>query len=382
MGLAEVVVEEQRATRVGREGRVRYAVVGLGWISQAAFMPGVEHTANSEMVALVTSDREKAQKLGEMYGIEKVYDYSEYDAMLYSGDVDAVYLALPNFEHVDYAVRTLEAGVHLLLEKPMAVSVEQCERIIAASKRSGAKLMVAYRLHHEPGTLAAIEKARSHQIGTLRLFNSTFSQPVAAGNHRARNGFWAGPVPDMGPYPLNTVRNLFGAEPVEVFAMGVNTDPSKFDFEDTVVVTLRFEGARLAAFMLSYNGGDVDDYRIVGAKGDLFSQPAFQVGLTIEHLTTVHKKKTSESYRKTDQFGGELQYFSECILEDRQPEADGEEALLDLRVLAAIEESMKTGIPQRLTPHSRSRRPVPEQGRALRPVDPPDLVHAAKPSDG
>ncbi len=165
-------------------GKVRYAVVGLGWIAQAAFLPGVEHTGNSDVVALVSGHEEKAAKVGEKYGIQKHFSYDEYDALLASGEIDAVYLALPNWEHAYFAVKTLEAGIHLLLEKPMAVSVAECEEIIAASEKSGAKLMVAYRLHHEPGTLKAIERVRNGDFGTVRLFNSTFSQQVARSNHR------------------------------------------------------------------------------------------------------------------------------------------------------------------------------------------------------
>ena len=362
--------------------KVRYAVVGLGWIAQAAFMPSVEHTGNSEMVALVTGHEEKAQELGKKYGVWKHYTYDEYDEMLASGEVDAVYLALPNFEHAEYAVKTLQAGIHLLLEKPMAVSVEECERIIDASEKSGAKLMVAYRLHHEPGTLEALRMVRDRELGPLVMFNSSFSQQVAASNHRAHNGYWAGPVPDMGPYPLNAVRNLFGAEPIEVFATGVCTDPDRFDFEDTVAVTLKFEGARIASFVLSYNGGDVDDFRVIGNQGDLFSQPAYQVGKQMEHVKTIKKDTTSESFKKTDHFGGELKYFSDCILENKKPEADGQEGLLDVRVLVAIEQALKTGKVQRLESVYRSQRPVSEQVEKLGYVKEPDLVGAAKPSEG
>ncbi len=374
--------------KVVQGSNVRYAVVGVGWISQTALLPGVEHTGNSEVVALVTGHREKAEKVGEKYGIDKVYSYDELDGLLASGEVDAVYLATPNFDHVEYAVKALEAGVHLLLEKPMAVSVEECERIIAAAERSGAKLMIAYRLHFEPGTLKAIERVRNGEIGTVRFFNSSFSQPVSDQNHRAKHGFWAGPVSDMGPYPVNAVRNLFGAEPIEVFAAGVCTDPERFvdedgkPFEDTVAVTLKFEAERVASFVVSYNGGDLDDYRIVGSKGDLFSQPAYQVGAAMKHVLTVGKAKSEETFKTTDHFGGELKYFSECILKDRQPEPDGEEGMLDVRVIAAIEQSLLTGTPQQLAPFHRSKRPRVDQAETLKVTEEPELVGAHQPSKG
>ncbi len=368
--------------------KVRYAVVGVGWISQAALLPGVEHSGNSEVVALVTGHREKAEKVGEKYGIEKVYSYDELETLLNSGEIDAVYLATPNFDHVEYAVLTLQAGVHLLLEKPMAVSVAECQRMIAAAEESGAKLMVAYRLHFEPGTLKAIERVRDGEIGTVRFFNSSFSQPVSGQNHRAKHGFWAGPVTDMGPYPLNAVRNLFGAEPIEVYAQGVCTDPECFrdeegkPLEDTVAVTLKFEADRIASFVVSYSGGDVDEYRIVGSKGDLFSKPAYQVGTAMKHILTVDKSESTESFKSTDHFGGELKYFSECILEDRRPEPDGEEGMLDVRVLAAIEQSLLTGTAQQLPPYHRSKRPRVDQAETLSAVSEPKLVDVHKPSEG
>jgi predicted dehydrogenase len=379
--LVRVGVMAQAVVVQGR--KVRYAVVGIGWISQTAFLPGVEHTGNSEVVAFVSGHEEKAARVGEKYGVSALYSYDEYDDLLASGTIDAVYLATPNFDHVDLAVRTLKAGLHLLLEKPMAVSVEECERIIAASDETGAKLMVAYRLHHEPGTLKAFEVARSGQLGHLRYFNSSFSQPVNYQNHRAKHGFWAGPVPDMGPYPINTVRNLFDAEPIEVSAMGVRTDPERFrNFDDQVAVNLRFPGDRLATMLMSYSGADLDDYRIVGTLGDLYSSPAFGMNAAMKHLTTINKSKAEESFPKTDHFGGELKYFSDCVLNDQHPEADGEEGMLDIRVSAAVERALATGQPQSLEPYTRKRRPITSQVERLKVPKQPQLIDAHEPAEG
>jgi predicted dehydrogenase len=363
--------------------KVRYAVVGVGWIAQTAFLPGVEHTGNSEVVAFVSGHEDKAAKVGEKYGVKDLYSYDEYDTLLSSGTIDAVYLATPNWDHVDLAVRTLGAGIHLLLEKPMATSVEDCERIIAAADRSGAKLMLGYRMHHEPAMLKAFETARSGKLGHLRYFNSSFSQPVNYQNHRAKNGYWAGPVPDMGPYPINTARNLFGAEPLEVSAMGTRTEPERFrDFDDQVAVNLRFPGGRIATMLLSYSGADLDDFRIVGTLGDLYSTPAFAMPGGFKHTIAVGEKKSEESFRSTDQFGGELKYFSDCIQRNRHPEADGEEGLLDVRILAAVERALETKEPQTLEPYVRKLRPTTRQAQELHKVEEPELVGVHKPSEG
>ena len=363
--------------------KVRYAVVGIGWIAQTAFLPGVEHTGNSEVVAFVSGHEDKAAKVGEKYGVKALYSYDEFDTLLSSGTIDAVYLATPNWDHVDLAVRTLEAGIHLLLEKPMATSVEDCERIIAAADRSGAKLMIAYRMHHEPAMLKAFETARSGKLGHLRYFNSSFSQPVNYQNHRAKNGYWAGPVPDMGPYPINTARNLFGAEPLEVSAVGTRTEPERFrDFDDQVAVNLRFPGGRIAIMLLSYSGADLDDFRIVGTLGDLYSTPGFAMPGGFKHTITIGEKKSEESFRPTDQFGGELKYFSNCILANKHPEADGEEGLLDVRVIAAVERALETGEPQSLQPYVRKLRPTMSQVQELHKAEEPELVGVHRPSEG
>ena len=367
---------------VVRGRKVRYAVVAVGWISQTAFLPGVEHTGNSEVVAFVTGHEEKAARVADKYGVHDIYSYDEYDQLLSSGKIDAVYLATPNFAHTELAVKALDAGIHLLLEKPMATSVEDCRTIMAAAERTGAKLMVAYRLHHEAAMLKALSVARSGKLGSLRYFNSSFSQPVSGQNHRARNGYWAGPVADMGPYPINTVRNLFGAEPVEVSARGVCSDPERYTMDNVVSVTLTFPGERLATMVLSYGAADLDDFRIVGTLGDLFSQPAFGMNAAMKHVITVHKSKTEENFPRTDHFGGELKYFSDCIVNGCEPEADGEEGMLDVRVIAAVERALETGMPQRLDPYTRRRRPVAAQLEELSVTKEPELVDAHKPSDG
>ncbi|MER2269342.1 Gfo/Idh/MocA family protein [Methylobacterium oxalidis] len=359
-------------------GKVRYAVVAGGWISQAAFMPAVAQTGNSEMTALVTGDLEKARVLGERYGL-RTFTYEQYGEALASGLFDAVYLALPNRMHRDYAVPALEAGCHLLLEKPMAVSSAECEAIREAARRSGAKLMIAYRLHFEPGTLDALRRVRAGEIGEPRLFTATFCQQVSPDNHRAKHGFWAGPVADMGPYPINACRNLFGDEPTEVSARAVRAADSPYDFDDTVAVTLRFPGARVAQFTVSYGTAAVDAYRIVGTKGDLAMSLGFGFGKGLAGRLTVDGESEDLVYESVDQFGAETRAFSACILEEREPEPDGEEGLADVRVVEAVERSLASGAPVALPPLRRRTRPAPSQAVTLPEIETPDLVNAAGP---
>ncbi len=361
---------------VGR--KVRYAVVGGGWISQAAFMPGVAHTGNSELTALVTGDSDKAEALGQLYGIERTYHYDAWRAAIDSKGFDAVYLALPNGMHREFAVPALEAGLHVLLEKPMATSEEDCRAIQAAAKASGAKLMVAYRLHFEPATLEALRLVRGEHLGQARLFTATFTQHVSQHNHRAHNGFWAGPVADMGPYPINAARMLFAAEPTEIMAWGQSTQG--WDFDDIVTVMLRFPGGRMAQFTVAYGLNAINEYRIIGTDADLLVNPGFTFPGPLKHHLRVGDSKTRSDFPAVDQFGGETQYFSDCILNDEDPEPDGEEGLLDVRVVAAIGRALDTGVPQTLPPYRRLKSPLVAQARDLPPITPPPLMHAAEPS--
>ncbi|MDB5592508.1 Gfo/Idh/MocA family oxidoreductase [Enterovirga sp.] len=369
------------AKRIEAGRRVRFAVVGAGWISQAAFLPAVAGTANSELVGLVTGDPEKGRALAERYRLPHVWSYKEYGDMLACPEIDAVYLALPNGLHRDFAVPALEAGLHLLLEKPMAVSEQECRDIEAAATGSGARLMIAYRLHFEPATLEAIRLVRAGAIGDPRLFSSSFSQHVSPTNHRAQQGFWAGPVADMGPYPINAARNLFGAEPTELWAVGAMNPDLPFEFDDTVSVTMRFPGQRLAQFTVSYGAESAGAWRLLGTAGNLRLEPGYGFGTPMRLAVTQGSDTREQSFPETDQFGGELGYFSDCVIAGRDPEPDGEEGRLDVRVVAAIERALATGRPQVLEPVARSRRPDPAQAAALAPSATPPLVHAGAPGE-
>ena len=152
---------------------VRYAVVGFGHIAQVAVLPAFAHARrNSVLAALVSSDPEKRRALSERYDVPEAVDYAAYDRLLAGGSIDAVYVAVPNARHCEFALAALRAGVHVLCEKPLAVNERECELLIEASRQRGAKLMAAYRLHFDAASTHAMEIARSGELGELRLFDS------------------------------------------------------------------------------------------------------------------------------------------------------------------------------------------------------------------
>jgi predicted dehydrogenase len=143
-----------------------------------------------------------------------------------------------------------------------------------------------------------------------------------------------------------------------------------------------FPGQRTAQFVVSYYGGDLNTYTVLGSQGHLEVNPGFQLETAYEHHSMVDKKAAHETFSETDHFGGELQYFSDCILHGRDPEPDAEEGWLDVRVILAIKQALETGKAQKLEPYTRSRKiDVKKQMRELPRVRAKMLIDAAEPSE-
>jgi len=342
---------------------VRYAVVGLGHIAQAAVLPAFEHArSNSSLCALVSGDATKRRKLSRKYGVP-AFGYDDFDGLLASGDVDAVYLAVPNHLHCDYTERAARAGVHVLCEKPMAVTEDECLRMIRAASEAGVRLMIAYRLHFEAANLEAAAIARSGRLGETRFFHSTFTMQVKPGNVRLHPE-GGGPLYDIGIYCINAARMLFAAEPKEVFAVALRpADPRFRDVEETLCATLVFPGDRIATFTCSFAASDVSSYRVVGTEGDLLVEPAYEYQAGLTHRLTRKGRTRDKQFPKRDQFAPELLHFSACIGEGRDPAPDGVEGLVDVQIIQALHESAKRGRPVPVQTAEPARRPSPRLAR-------------------
>jgi glucose-fructose oxidoreductase len=353
---------------------IRYAVVGLGHIAQVAVLPAFAHARrNSRLAAVVSGDRTKRREIAKRYRLEQAFTYDEFDDCLRS--VDAVYIALPNSMHAEYTIRAARAGVHVLCEKPMAATADECRQMITACHRSKVKLMIAYRLHFETLNLSAMDLARSGRLGELKYFNSSFSMIVRRGDIRTKRAYGGGTLYDIGVYCINAARNLFRAEPTQVSAVSVNSGSSTLaEIDETTAAILRFGNDRVATFVTSFNASDVAAYRIVGTQGDLHANPAYEYAEGLEYRLTVKGKTTKKAVAKRDQFAPELLYFSDCILNDRHPEPSGQEGLQDVRIVEALYKSARTGRPVRIPAFDKHVRPTSRQ-RITRPgVRKPTLI--------
>lgn len=361
---------------------IRYAVVGLGHIAQAAVLPAFANASrNSTLAALVSGDPDKRRALSKKYDVP-AHSYEELEGLLARGAVDAVYLAVPNNLHHRFALKAAYHGVHVLCEKPMALTVEECEEMIVGAEDAGVKLMVAYRLHFEETNLQAVELVRKGRIGEPRIFSSIFSYQVREKNIRTRPELGGGPLFDIGIYCVNAARYLFRDEPVEVAAFGIGGREPRFRaVEEAVSALLRFPGERLAMFSVSFGAANVASYRVVGTEGDLHVEPAYEYAMASELRFTRDGKTRRRRFASRDQFAPELLYFSECIQRDVQPEPDGREGLADVRVLRAIDKSMALGGSIILPPFAPPARPDRRQAIRRPPVREPSLVHVAPPAE-
>ena len=189
-----------------------------------------------------------------------------------------MYIALPNNMHCDYVTRAAKAGVHVLCEKPMAVTEQECRQMIRAVERARTQLMVAYRLHLEEANVKAVEIARSGKLGKLRMFNSLFSLQVREGDIRVRRKMGGGSLYDIGVYCINAARYLFQDNPVEVSAFSVKGTDRRFrEVDEMSGALLRFPGDRLASFICSFGAADVSSYEVIGTKGRLQVDPAYRI---------------------------------------------------------------------------------------------------------
>jgi predicted dehydrogenase len=357
--------------------QVRYAVIGAGHIAQVAVLPAFAHAEeNSRVVAIVSGDASKRAFLRDQYELELDGDYADLESIIERGEIDAVYVATPNSHHKEFTLRAADAGAHVLCEKPMAPSAEDCRAMVDVCEAREVKLMVAYRLHFEEATLQALEIARSGKLGEPKVFSSVFTHVVREGDTRRDPAVAGGATFDLGVYCINAARQLFEAEPTEVFADAVFVD----GVDDTLSAILHFPGDRIAQFTVSNSVAGVSSYRIAGTEGDLRVEPGYEyVGELVHHLTIGDDTKTRK-FKRGDQFAPELKYFSECVLNDREPEPSGEEGWCDVRVVEALLRSARSRQPVALPAYARRRRPSPLQSDHEPPVKKPKVVHAPEPS--
>jgi predicted dehydrogenase len=328
--------------------KLGWAIVGLGSLAINQILPAFAKCEKSRVVAFVSGHPDKANKLALRYGVnsKNIYNYQNYDSIRDNPDVDVIYIVLPNGMHAEYAVRGLQAGKHVLSEKPMARTPEECQQMIDAGKKANRKLMVAYRCRYEPYNREAIRMAQSGELGRTKVIVSEHGFNIDDPKQWRLNKELAGggSLMDIGIYAVNASRYLSGEEPTELTAMTYTTaDDVRFkEVEETINFQLRFPSGILANCSSSYGYDSQNRYRVVGTDGWVELEPAtIYSGLRMR----VHRKNVLEEVQLPvrDHFALEMDHMSASVMENKEPLTPGEEGLRDLRIMMAIYEGGRTG---------------------------------------
>ncbi|HTJ43028.1 MAG TPA: Gfo/Idh/MocA family oxidoreductase [Kofleriaceae bacterium] len=351
-------------------------VIGLGHFAQAAILPAFRYLDDVELTALVSGSTKKRDALRDRYEVEHAVDYDALDELLDLDRVDAVYIALPPDMHAEYAIKCARRGVHVLCEKPMAPSEEDCRAMIAACEAARVRLMIAYRLHFEAANLTAIDLAQGGKLGEPRFFVSSFSQQVREHNIRVQPRPGAGPLFDMGIYCINAARYLFRDEPYEVIAAAAtNQLDARFKHADeAVAATLRFPNGKLASFVTSFGAHDRAHYEVVCTEGVLSLDQSYEYAADMKLTVENGVGPRQRTFHKRDQIAAEIEYFVKCVREGIDPEPSGYEGLADIRIIEAINRAVRTGRAEAIEPIERPRRPDLDQEIRVPPHGPPRLV--------
>jgi predicted dehydrogenase len=328
--------------------KMGYAVVGLGNLAIHQILPAFSQCEKSKPVALVSGHPDKANKLALRYGIhpKNVYSYQNYDSIKDNPEVDIIYIVLPNGMHAEYTVRGLQAGKHVLSEKPMARTPAECQAMIDAARRADRRLMVAYRCRYEPFNQAMIRMAREQTLGPLKIIQTDAGFDIGDPNQWRLNKEMAGggSLMDIGIYSLQAARYLSGEEPTEVNAM-MYTTPGDVRFkevEESINFQLRFPSGILANCTSSYGCAWRSHFRALTTKGYFELDPA--IGYSGQRMRVNRENRLEElSIDPRDHFAAEMEHMSDCVMNGKTPLTPGEEGLRDLKIMMAIYEAARTG---------------------------------------
>lgn len=339
---AELVVPEPPGKKLG------WAIVGLGNLAINQILPAFAKCEKSQVVAFVSGHPDKAHKLALRYGVssKNIYNYQNYDSIKDNPNVDVIYIVLPNGMHAEYTVRGLQAGKHVLSEKPMANTPAECQQMIDAGRKANRKLMVAYRCRYEPYNREAIRIARSQELGPTQMILADAGFPIGDPTQWRLNKLLAGggSMMDIGIYALNASRYLTGEEPTEVNAMirSQPGDPRFKEVEEHVTFQLRFPSGILANCSSSYGYFQQSHYRVMGTEARLEVDPATWydgLRLWIERGNTIENR----SLPVVDHFAAEMDHMSDCVIENKEPLTPGEEGLRDITIIQAVYEAARSG---------------------------------------
>ena len=323
-------------------GKLGIALVGLGDYATGQLAPALQQTEHCWLAGIVTGTPSKVEAWKEKYTIpeKNIYNYDNYDTIKDNPDIDIIYVALPNSMHAEYTIRAAKAGKHVICEKPMAITVEECDKMINACKQAGKMLSIGYRLHFDPYNLEMARLGQQKVYGEIKKLTAAFSFVAEKGIWRLdKKVAGGGPLMDLGIYCLQAVCYTTGLEPVAVMAQSSPiSDKEKFiDIEETLTWQMEMPDGLIAECRTSYSE-DKDLLRVEAEKGWFQLSPAYSYsGLQGQTSDAVME------FPKLSQQAKQIDDFALAIKNNRPSPVPGEMGRRDMKIITAVYESMRTG---------------------------------------
>lgn len=321
------------------------ALVGLGSYATNQLAPALQQTKNVQLTGIVTGTPGKAETWMKKYNIpkESVYDYTNFDRIIDNKNIDVVYVVLPNSMHREFVVRAAQAGKHVICEKPMAITVADCQAMIDACKKANRQLAIGYRLHYEPFTQEVMRLGREKVFGNLKFLEASDGFKSGDPNQWRLKKSMAGggPLMDVGIYAVQGVRLVTGLEPLSVTAQfAPKTDPQKFkDVEETMYWQFQFPNGITSNSTTSYAAG-VERLYASAENGWFELKPAFGYG-PLKGMTSkgpIEQPVVNHQAMHMDGVCADL--LANKTLPDH---ITGAEGIKDVRLLQAIYQAADTG---------------------------------------
>lgn len=319
------------------------ALVGLGSYSTNQLAPALLETKYCELRGIVTGTPAKEKIWAEKYNIpqKNIYNYENFDTIADNPDIDIVYVVLPNSMHAEYTIRAAEAGKHVICEKPMAITSEECQQMIDACKEANVMLSIGYRLHFDPYNKEVM------RLGQEKVFGKIMYMNVSAGYQNKGNwDQWrmkkalagTGALGNMGVYALQGALYTVGEQPLSVTAQEFKTMPDKFsEVDETVTFQFEFPGGTVANLQTSHNARM---NRLYAAANDgWFELQPFSSSNGLIGRTHEGPMEFEPVYQQALQ----MDDFAYCILNDKPTKVPGEMGMRDVQIIEAILESIDTG---------------------------------------
>ncbi|HSK52365.1 MAG TPA: Gfo/Idh/MocA family oxidoreductase [Clostridia bacterium] len=314
--------------------RLRWGVLGTGRITTSLIRP-VASSVRNVVSAVASRDRERAAAHAAQYGIPR--SFASYEALLADPDIDAVYIALPNHLHAPWTVRALEAGKHVLCEKPLALTVEDVDAIAAASERTGRLAMEAFMYLHHPQTKRLLELVRSGALGELRGMQAAFAFNLTYPNDpRLEPAMGGGALWDVGCYPVSMARRIAGSPPDRIRATAAN-GPTGVDL--TAFGLLDYPTGMTAQLYAGFASVPEQRVQLIGSLGSVVAAPAFVAGLegtsTVLHVRYLDGAEQIE-IPFADPYGLEVENVAAAVLDGAPPELPLAETRDNIATLIAL----------------------------------------------